>query len=135
MTWTYRSGAPFIGIALVATGCDSKGSSAPAGSGADGYGAKLVGTWEEDGAKKDEAVTMEFKADGSCKLVMGPIDMAGTYKVTKEEGKVVSFDMELKFGGEKDKGKQTFTATFDDADTITMTPTDKPDPKKMKRKK
>jgi hypothetical protein len=132
-----------VGLALAAVmGCDGKSSSPAApGAKADGYGAKIVGTWEgKDGDKKEDEVTVEFKADGALKFVMGPFDMAGTYKVAKEDGKTVTLETEMAspFAKDKEKAetqKKTFTVTFDDADTMTMTPTDKPDPKKFKRKK
>lgn len=129
-----------IVVALIA------GSECPAAprKSVEGYDKKLVGRWEATGDAKDEqkidTITIEFKADGTIELVSGPFDLAGTYKVTKEEGKVLSLDVELAspFGGEKDKDKlekRAFKVTFEDADTMTMTPTDKPDPKKLKRKK
>lgn len=112
-----------------------------------GYGKKLVGTWEggDDATPlgKMGVVTVEFKADGGMKMVVGPIDITGTYKVVKEDGKVLTVETELTMAGmgdlkmgtkDKDK-KQSFTVTFEDDDTITMSPTDKPDPKKLKRKK
>jgi hypothetical protein len=115
-----------------------------------GYGKKLVGTWEgggDDGTPlgKLSAMTVEFKADGGLKVAMGPIELTGTYKVVKEDGKVLTVDSEMSFAGfgeikvegkDKEKtDKKTFTITFEDDDTITMNPTDKPDPKKLKRKK
>jgi hypothetical protein len=139
-----RCGVLVVGLALVvAVGCDNKSSSGGGGGDkkGDGYGAKLVGTWAEvdapaDKKEKDDAATVEFKSDGTIKIVMGPFEMAGTYKVAKEDGKAVTFEAVLDHPFEKGKkDTKTFTATFDDADAMTMSPTDKPDPKKFKRKK
>ncbi|HVK07885.1 MAG TPA: hypothetical protein VM597_03810 [Gemmataceae bacterium] len=142
-----RCGVFVVALALAsAAGCDNKSSSAAGGGDkkgdagkADGYAAKLVGTWLEADApadKKDDAARVEFKADAGMKIEMGPFEMAGTYKVTKDDGKTVTFEALLDHPFEKGKkDTKTFTATFDDADTMTMTPTDKSDPKKFKRTK
>lgn len=137
--------ASFVGFALLlAAGCDNKSTSGGGGATGDGYGKKLVGVWEGEPDAKDDkkmdAASAEFKADGTCKLGEGPFAMNGKYTVTKEDGKVVSLDIEMPnpFADEKDKDKlekKSFTATFEDADTVTITPTDKAAPKKMKRKK
>jgi hypothetical protein len=130
-----------VGLALIFTaGCGG------------GYGKKLVGTWEASApasAGKDNpfgdlgTITVEYKADGGLRMAIGPIEMNGTYKVIKEDGKVVTVEAEMTSGkmgdlkmDPKDKeGKKTFTITFEDDDTITMDPKDKPDPMKLKRKK
>ena len=101
---------------------------------------RLVGTWESiEEAKKggpDENATVEFKADGGMKIVMGPFEMTGTWKMAKDEGKTVTIDTDvtMKGLGEGKSDKKSFKITFDDANTMTMTPTDKPDPKKFKKK-
>jgi hypothetical protein len=129
-----------VGLALIFTaGCGG------------GYGKKLVGTWEASAPSGENnpfaklgSMTVEYKADGGLRIAMGPIEMTGTYKVVKEDGKVVTVEAEMTGGkmgdlkmDPKDKGesKQTFTVTFEDDDTITMDPKDKPEPMKLKRKK
>jgi hypothetical protein len=122
-----------LGFALGSAGCS------------EAYGKKLVGVWEgtEEGAKGDkpETVTVEFKADNTLRIAMGPFELTGTWKVTKEEGKTVTIDTEVTFPGfpeMKDKPKadqKTFNVVFEDANTIVMSQVgDKPDPKKLKRK-
>ena len=149
MAMKLRFTALMLGAAvLFAAGCD-KSSSTGTGAGSGGQGgtkSKLVGTWEgsDDDMKgkdgKPATVTVEFKADGSITVAMGPIDMKGTWKMTKEEGKTMTIDTEMTMPGFEDpkapsKPKHTvFTITFEDANTIEMTPTDKKDPKKLKRK-
>jgi hypothetical protein len=129
-----------------ATGCGSGGTSATGGPGKtadESYGKKLVGVWEgtEEMApgEKPETVTVEFKADGGFKVAMGPFDMAGTWKLAREEGKTVTVETEVTapdFGQGKGKAdKKTFTVVFEDANTAVMTQVGgKPDPKKLKRK-
>jgi hypothetical protein len=158
MTATWRLGAVVLGLGMIAvTGCDKNATSGGGGTtsaaggtdnkggggGTDSYGKKLVGVWEgkERFGDKEETMTMEFKADGAMKMVMGPFEMKGTYKVTKEDGKVVTIDTEMSlegFGDPKDPpktDKKTLTATFEDANTMVMQKTgDKPDPLKLKRK-
>ena len=143
MSTSWRAGAVLLGVVLVTAGCDKSGTTPLAGKpGDETYAKKLVGTWEgsEDGPKGKETVTVEFKADGAMKFIMGPFDMTGTYKVTKEEGKTVTIDSEMTLGGlegVKDApkpDKKTFTVTFEDANTMVMSPTDKKDPKTFKRK-
>ena len=129
-----------VGVALILTaGCGG------------GYGKKLVGTWEPAAgtAEKDNpfgSPTIEFKADGGFRIAVGSeIEMTGTYKVVKEDGKVVTVEAEMtggKFGGmkidpkeKKDDSKKTFTVTFEDDDNITMSNPDKGSPDKLKRKK
>lgn len=149
--------AGMLGLCFVlATGCD-KSSSSPAGGttttsgaapnrgggGEDNYSKKLVGEWEakEKIEGKEETISFEFKSDGSAKMSMAFIEMKGTYKVTKEEGKTVtiSTEMELEgFGDAKAPPKKdvVLTATFEDADTMVLQKVgDKPDPRKFKRKK
>jgi hypothetical protein len=58
--------------------------------------------------------------------------------LAKEEGKTMTIDTEVSIKGFGEPGKsdkKSFTIVFDDADTITMTRTDKAEPKKFKRKK
>jgi hypothetical protein len=101
----------------------------------DGYSKKLVGVWEgkENLGDKEFKVTIEFTTDGSLKVQMDELAMKGTYKVVKEEGKTVTIDTEMAFEGAPAQ-KKTMTAIFEDADNITMSATDQPDPKKLKRK-
>lgn len=144
-----------LGIALT-IGCDNKSAStssggvsastaAPskAGGGEDSYGKKLVGAWEgkEKFGDKEEPVSLEFKADGSMKMSMGPFEMKGTYKVVKEEGKTVTLDTEMTIEGFGDPkapakpDKKTLKATFEDANTVVLEKIgEKPDPLKFKRK-
>jgi hypothetical protein len=145
MSKTCRFAGILLGIALLSAGCDKSATTGPGKPGDETYGKKLVGVWEgtEEGKKgeKPETVTVEFKADNTMKIIMGPFALAGTWKVAKEEGKTVTIDTEVTLDipelKEKDKpkaDKKTFTVTFEDANNITLTPTDKPDPKKLKRK-
>ncbi len=109
----------------------------------DGPEKKLVGTWEgleESKGGKSDTITVEFKADGSIKLAVGPFEMTGTWKFAKSEDKKTTIDTELKFDGLGGKGgdetqKMSFTIEFKDKDTIVMSPVAKPDPKEFKRKK
>lgn len=146
--------ASFLTLGLAAawmTGCD-KSATTPAGGTAtttaapgkpadSGAGNKLVGVWESvEEPKKggaDEKSTVEFKADGEINIAMGPFEMTGTWKQTKDEGKTITIDTEVTPKGfDKAKSdKKSFKIVFDDSDSMTMTPTDKPDPKKFKRKK
>ncbi len=141
---------------LLFAGCEKSGSSSgtPAkGTGStsapspnnDLYSKKLPGVWEgtEDvGGGKSENVTVEFKPDGGFSVVMGPFAMKGTWKLVKEEGKKLTIDTEVTFeglGNPKEPAKpdkKTLLVAFEDADTIVMSKVgDKPDPRKLKRKK
>ncbi len=139
------------GVLLMA-GCDKAGTTGAAGGGAnksaDSYAKKLVGTWEgTDSDMKDKdgkaaVVTVVFAADGKMTTAVGPFDLRGTYKVTKEDGKTLTLDTEQTFDTPGFKGKDDnkpksvgMTVTFDGDDAITMSPTDKNDPKRLKRKK
>jgi hypothetical protein len=113
---------------------------------ADGFSKKLVGIWEgtdddfKDKDGKGGVVTVEFKADGKLKINLGPFDLTGTYKVAKEDGKTLTVDTEVSLAGFPGKGesksdKKTFSITFENDNTIVMSPTDKKDPKTLKRKK
>ena len=153
MVSAMRGGFIALGLAAaLTTGCDKSATTGAAtstttsagapGKPADsGAGNKLVGIWEStEEAKKgepDEKATAEFKADGGLSIVLGPFEMVGTWKQAKEEGNTLTIDTEVTIkdlpGGKSDK--KTFKIVFDDANTMTMTPTDKPDPKKFKRKK
>lgn len=149
--------AVMLGLCFVlATGCDKSGTtsgggtntsgSAPSkvGGGEDTYAKKLVGVWEgtEDLGGKSETVTIEFKDGGGFRVAMGPLEMKGTWKLVKEEGKNVTVDTEVTLEGFGDAkapakpDKKTILVAFEDADTVVMSKTgDKPDPKKLKRKK
>ena len=133
---------------IAAAGCEKNGTSATGGPGKaaeETYAKKLVGIWEgteevKEG-EKPEPVTVEFKADGGFKVTMGPFDLTGTWKQTKEEGKTVTVDTEVSFPGFGEKkgpgksDKKVFSIVFEDANTIVMTEVGgKPDPKKLKRK-
>jgi hypothetical protein len=133
-----------VGLALVAlVGCrDTKTtfavtvatSGAAAKPSADFYSKKLVGVWEGTAPKDpDRKVTLEFKADATLTFTIGGMLVPGTYRIMKEEGKVVTLVTELKYADEKES-KTTMKATFDDADSMTMTPVDKNDPVRLKRK-
>lgn len=145
-----------IGLAVaLMTGCDKSPTTPAAGTttvmhgpgkpGDPGAGKQLVGVWESvEEAKKgapDEKSTVEFKADGGMAITMGSppkaFELTGTWKLAKDEGKMVTIDTDLTIKGFPDgkSDKKEFKITFDDADTMTMTPADKPDPKKFKRKK
>ena len=110
------------------------------------YRAKLVGGWATDGTAAGEfgPVTIEFRADGMFEMAIGPIELKGTYKVVKADGRVLTVEADMtdaKIGDLKvdprdgDDRRKMFEVTFDGADTITMDPKDKPDPLKLKRKK
>lgn len=145
MSHAVRAKILAIGFAVVAMlGCgDTKStftstatiSGAPTKPSGDGYSKKLVGVWEgkENLGDKEFKVTIEFTTDGSLKVQMDELAMKGTYKVVKEEGKTVTIDTEMAFEGAPAQ-KKKMTAIFEDADNITMSPTDMPDPKKLKRK-
>jgi hypothetical protein len=140
-----------LGLSIALTiGCENKSGSTSSGAatitsggGADTYAKKLVGVWEGklDFGGKDAPMTVEFKADGSMKISMGgEFESKGTYKVVKEEAKVVTVDTETSNPFADPKGapkmdKKTMTATFEDANTIVLQHVgDKPDPLKLKRK-
>jgi len=135
-------------VAALMTGCDKAATTASGGASTttapgrpgDTADSKLAGVWEsvEEGKKEDDKATAEFKSDGGLSIVMGPFEMTGTWKLVKEEGKTMTIDTELSIKGFGEPGKsdkKSFKIVFDDNDTMTMTPTDKPDPKKFKRKK
>jgi hypothetical protein len=140
-----------LAAALMA-GCDKSATTASGGgttTGApgkpadSGAGKQLVGVWESvEEAKKaekgepDDKATVEFKADGGLKIAMGPFEMTGTWKLAKDEGKTLTIDTDvvMKGFGEGKSDKKSFKIVFDDPNTMTMTPTDKPDAKKFKRK-
>ena len=143
-----------LAVALMA-GCD-KSATTPLGGtttvmqgpgkpGDPGAGKQLVGVWESVNEPKkgeaDDKATVEFKADGGLTITMGTppmsLEMTGTWKPAKDEGKTVTIDTDVTIKGfpEGKSDKKVFKITFDDADTMTMTPADKPDPKKFKRKK
>jgi len=150
--------ASFLTIGLAAalmTGCDKSATTASGGASAttaapgkpadSGAGNKLVGVWESvEGAKKgepDDKSTVEFKKDGELSIRMDlggkePFELTGTWKMVKEEGKTVTIETGLTPKGlpEGKSDKKTFTISFDDPNTMTMTTADKPDPKKYKRK-
>ncbi len=152
MRLAHRFGMGLLATALiVGAGCDKSATSSSGSNGggggtadpkaiADAFAKRLHGTWESTGDKKDEG-TLEFKADGNMKMSMGPLEMAGTWKVTKAEGKTGTVETELKPEGDFEKlGKKepmkiVLAIDFDDMDTMTATPTDKKDPKNFKRKK
>ena len=153
MSNSWRASAIAFGIGVILiTGCDKKGSTPSAAPGgpsvppkADAalYSKKLVGNWEatEDIGGKAETITMEFKADGAFKLVMGPFDIKGTWKLVKEEGKTVTVSTETTFEGFGDPkapakaNTKTLIAVFEDANTVVISQEgNKPDPKKFKRK-
>jgi hypothetical protein len=132
-----------FGTVLIAGFNISEGAGAPAKKEtAESYAKKLVGVWEgtEDFGGKTEAITLEFKKDGAMTLAMGPFNLKGTFKVTKEDGKTVLIDSEMTIEGFDDaKGKpdkKSLKIVFDDADNVTISKVgDKPDPKTFKRKK
>jgi hypothetical protein len=127
------------------TGSAATGAPAPAkGGGDEAYSKKLVGVWEgkEDLGGKEETATMEFKGDGTMSITMGPFELAGTWKLVKEDGKTLTVDTALTpkgFPDPKGEGKpdkKSFSIVFDNADTITMSKLEgKSDAKTFKRKK
>jgi hypothetical protein len=110
------------------------------------YSKKLVGTWEstvELEGGKSVVVTIEFKPDGGLRTGHGPLELTGTWKVVKEDGKTVTVETEvtgLGIGGETprvDKSKadkQTLTVVFEDANTVVVTRADGKQTPKWKRK-
>jgi hypothetical protein len=131
----------------IAAGYESNGtvSGAPIKEG-EGYSKKLVGTWEgtdedmKDKEGKPGVISVEFETDGKLKISVGPFDLTGTWKVAKENGKTLTVDTEVSFPdfggkGESKSDKKTFSITFENDNTIVMSPTDKKDPKTLKRKK
>jgi hypothetical protein len=145
--------ASFLSIGLAVallTGCDKSATTPAAGASTttaapgkpaeSGAGKQLVGVWESvEEPKKgepDDKATVDFKGDGGMSIVMGPFELSGTWKIAKDEGKTVTIDTDLtvKGLGEGKSDKKSFKIVFDDANTMTMTPADKPDPKKFKRK-
>jgi hypothetical protein len=146
MSTSWRFAGVLVGLAALSAGCDKSGTTPSAGPGKAGdeaYSKKLVGLWEgtepaKDGGK-DETMTVEFKADNSLKIEMGPFELTGTWKVVKEEGKTLTVDTEVTLAGFPDaKGKpdkKTFTVVFQDANTIVMSKAEgKPDERTLKRK-
>jgi|SRR4051812_5583232 len=150
MSTALRANCLALGLAAaLMAGCDKSPTTAAGGAstlGASGKpadagaGKQLVGVWESvEEAKKgepDDKATVEFNADGGLKIAMGPFEMTGTWKLAKEEGKTLTVDTDvvMKGFGEGKSDKKSFKIVFDDANTMTMTPTEKPDPKKFKRK-
>ena len=145
MVFACRCGSVLLGaVVLLAHGFDRRAMAAPERPEKgkdDTYSKKLVGTWEamepaKDGGKA-ETITIEFKADGNLKLVMGPFELTGTWKSVKEEGKTLTVETEATLAGFDGKAqKKTFSVVFEDANTIVMSRTgEKPDPKTLKRKK
>ena len=83
---------------------------------------------DKDG--KPATITVVFKADGKLAITMGPFDLIGTWKLTKEDGKALTIDTEMTlpdFGGkgENKSDKKVFSITFENDNTIVMTPTEK----------
>lgn len=154
MSKLWRTNLVAFGLCVLAfaSGCDKKASSgaavpggptAPPKADAALYSKKLIGTWEgsEDIGGKAETITAEFKADGGFKIVMGPFEMKGTWKLVKEEGKTVTVRTETTiegFGDPKDPpkmDKKTLKAVFEDDNTVVISKEgEKPDPLKFKRK-
>lgn len=156
MFGSFRFKAALLSAAvLFAAGCDKSGTelavrtsstgSAGRAAPADEPGKNLVGTWE---ATEDDVydkngpsrTTVEFKADGRMSFKTGPVEMNGSWKVAKEEGKVLTVDTEMMVpdsGGKREKNsdKKTFVITFENENTVVMTPTGKKDPMTLKRKK
>jgi hypothetical protein len=148
-----RNAALLLAAGLLLTaGCDKTGTTGAAGAGpgksADSHAKKLIGTWEgadnelRDKDGKAAIVTVVFAADGKMTIATGPFELRGTYKVAKEDGKTLTLDTEqsLELPGLKrkddNKAKSVgMTVIFDGDDVITMSPTDKKDPKQLKRKK
>jgi len=145
MTFAWRLGSILFGavvaLALGYTGDLTAAPIKPEKGKDDEYSKKLVGVWEgkeeaKDGGKP-ETLTVEFKADGSFKITMGPFDVIGTWMSVKEEGKTLTVDTEATLAGlGKDKSqKKTFSIVFDDVNTIVMSPAGaKADPKTLRRK-
>src|SRR4051812_34189678 len=101
MCKSWRVVGVLFAVAIAAAGCDKSGTTG-AKPADETYAKKLVGVWEgtpegmgggKDG-EKEVRIAVEFKADGSVKMAMGPFESAGTWKVTKEEGKTVTVDTE-----------------------------------------
>jgi len=144
MLKTWRFAGVLLGVALVSTGCDKSGTTPPPGKPQDEtYAKKLIGVWEGTD-KVFGPVNVEFKADNGVAMTLGakdkdPLQMTGTFKVVKEEGKTVTIETEVapNIPGAKEKleaKKKTSTVTFDDADNITLTIPGEEEPKKLKRK-
>jgi hypothetical protein len=153
MSKTWRFTGMLLGVAVLSAGCDKSATSGPGKPGDETYAKKLVGVWE--GSPEGEAaalgpLTAEFKADNGFKFTVGSgkekLEMPGTWKLVKEEGKTVTVETETEnpfagIGGAKDaKGpakteKKTFSIVFEDPNTIVMSKVgEKPDPVKLKRK-
>lgn len=150
MSTALRAHCLALGLAAaLMTGCDKSATTASGGGttttapgrGGDTAGSKLAGVWEgAEEPKKGEPdfkSMVEFKNDGGLSMVMGPFDLTGTWKLAKDEGKTVTIDTEMTAKDDPDRKskRMTFKITFDDDNTITMTPTEKDQPMKLKRKK
>jgi hypothetical protein len=133
-----------MGVAVLSAGCDKSATTGPGKPGDETYAKKLVGVWEGTVVKDDKSETfmIEFKADGGFKVASGPAELAGTWKVVKEEGNTVIVDTvigsvglgELKGPNTKSDTK-TVSFVFEDANTIVMTHLSvKQEPKTLKRK-
>jgi hypothetical protein len=148
MSKTSRFAGVLVGVVLVSAGCDKSSTTPPPGKPQDEtYGKKLVGVWEGTPEGPEAALgpfTVEFRADNGFKLSMGPandrLEMPGTWKLVKEEGKTVTVDAEFSPPGGDPKGpkkteKMTYSIEFQDANSIVMSKVGgKPDPVKMTRK-
>jgi hypothetical protein len=144
MSMSWRFAGVLLAVVLMSAGCNNSsttGSAAPGKGGDESYAKKLVGVWEgkEDFGDKSETVTVEFKADNTLKIAMGPFNVSGTWKLAKEEGKTLTLDTETTLEGFPDaKGKpdkKAFKIVFQDANTIVMSKMEgKPDEKTLKRK-
>ncbi|HVK07886.1 MAG TPA: hypothetical protein VM597_03815 [Gemmataceae bacterium] len=133
-----RSAVALAGAAvLVAGGCEQKTETTAAAPQSAGYGTKLVGVWEgkEPGNDKQDPVTVEFAAGGTCKFSKGKDEMPGTWKIAREGGHKMQVDITLTPPGKKDAETKAFMADFRDEDTLILSPMEKEDPIELKRKK
>jgi len=156
MSNSWRANAIAFGICVILiAGCDKNdpsgkspapggGPTTPPKSEGGVYAKKLVGTWEasEDVGGKAEIITAEFKTDGGFKMLMGPFEIKGTWKLVKEEGKTVTVSTEAALEGLGDPkappkmDKKTLKAVFEDDNTVVISKEEgKPEPLKFKRKK
>jgi hypothetical protein len=139
MSTTWRmAGVLFVFAIASAAGCD-KSSTTPPGKPADEtYAKKLIGVWEgtEEFGGKTGPFTIDFKADNSVNI-SGVMQLVGTWKVLKEEGKTVTLEWDIYPPDLPDaKGKKkTFSMEFQDPNTIAMSKLEgKPDTRTLKRK-
>ncbi|HKB03181.1 MAG TPA: hypothetical protein VKD90_13225 [Gemmataceae bacterium] len=147
MSTTRRVGVVLLGAAIAfAAGCEKSSTTGGAG---EAYSKKLVGVWEgkEDLGGKEMTVNVEFKDGGGIKITLDaggkePLEMSGTWKLVKEEGKTLTVETQMALDipelKEKVPGKtdtKSFTIVFDDENSITMTQVGKPDAKNLKRKR